>query len=379
MSFLKKTIPVTRLQAEFEGPTGDLKVAELLRQVLEKYAFNPELSSGKINQGTVVFDDPTSSDFSDPDRWVGGPFAFFALRVDERKIPTALLKMEKAKAEKQFLAENPGLQRVPKQRKREIADAVEQHLLTQTPPTPTVTQVAWDLRTDEILVAATGRSRIDAVLAFMKRLEGVRVREVSPFERYRAKLAGTGLAETLEGANRAGTDATLDLIDSNLPLWQDFLAFLTWNTFNGKTTSTDRKGEEFVAYVADSFTLDSDDQQKVVISGPQERQAELKAALCDGKEISRLKLFIETGERQYVVTLPARTLSLHRVKMPPTPLDENIDHLSQVAALLDRLEDVSVVQGLVDDLVKTYLHWRSLDGAGTWADTTGFRTWIEEA
>ena len=102
------------------------------------------------------------------------------------------------------------------------------------------------------------------------------------------------LLPALSAADASGSDAVLEKIAGNTWLGKDFLLWLmhaTMNTaaeFRVNQPGPAQSGEAFVAYLNDRLLLVSDGehgQQKVTVTGPQERFDEVRTALQQGKEI----------------------------------------------------------------------------------------------
>lgn len=104
----------------------------------------------------------------DPDFLTNDRYALFGLRIDTRKIPTALLKAHIDLKLKTLMKEKD-LAFVSKEGRISIQDEVKADLLKKVLPTPKVVEVAWDLK-GGILITNASSSKAQSALVglFMK-------------------------------------------------------------------------------------------------------------------------------------------------------------------------------------------------------------------
>ena len=112
----------------------------------------------------------------DPDWIVQDRFAIFGLRIDVRKIPTALLKAT-VDLKLQSLQKEKDLAFVSREARVSLADEVKADLLRKVLPTPKVTEVAWDLKGGILLTTASSSKSQSALIGLFIKSFGC---ELSP-------------------------------------------------------------------------------------------------------------------------------------------------------------------------------------------------------
>ena len=133
--------------------------------ILRRYSFKDiDSQPGEERSlGWTSFDDMLDTD------WQGAPpekgdYLAFALRLETRRIPPAVLKKHFALAlreEKRRMAEQ-GKQFVNRERKKEIREQVQLRLLAHFLPIPAIFDVIWATNTGIVMLAATQRKILDA-------------------------------------------------------------------------------------------------------------------------------------------------------------------------------------------------------------------------
>ncbi|TLM99633.1 recombination-associated protein RdgC, partial [bacterium] len=294
MGILSSTASIAHFQIVGEIPPGDL--FPWLAERLTSHGFiSIDQGTDELSLGWVTTDDHRNSDFSTPSVFWRAHYVFFTMRQDKRSIPGALLKAYQRVAEEEFLFNNPDFTRVPKQKREELREAVRSSLLARILPVPSTCDAVWDTRNNVLTIASTGAKTLDTFEAlFKKTFEGLRLVAIHPYARAQ-RVVPEHLAEALLKANRAGSDAVLDLIRANGWLGADFLLWVTYRTLNDSAEYRITRpgpalpGELFTAYVNDRMVLcgsGDDGAQKITVSGPQDRFDEVRMALMGGKLIT---------------------------------------------------------------------------------------------
>lgn len=131
---------------------------------LKQFAFRPidELKGEEESAGLVSIEDMLDTTWASsvPEK---GEWLCFALRVDKRKVPGAVLKKhyaEALKAEQETLAAQ-GLKFFPKGRKKELREQLKARLLATTEPAPSVVDVAMNMHTGLTFVGSTATGMLD--------------------------------------------------------------------------------------------------------------------------------------------------------------------------------------------------------------------------
>ncbi|MGD0844651.1 MAG: recombination-associated protein RdgC [Geobacteraceae bacterium] len=369
--------------------TGDLPVTDLFSWAsgnLGKYAFRPiDQETEELSIGWVHTGNPQESSFAAPDDFWHDHYLAFSLRQDRRRVPASLLKAYLQVAEHEFLTANPGYTRVPKQKREELRDAVQASLLARTLPLPTVHDAVWDTGSGILTFTSLGRAMQDAFEAhFKKTFPGLRLVAVHPFARAE-DVVEEGLKPSLASANRATSEAALDLIVSNRWLGWDFLLWVMYRTMNGAAEYRISRpgpagmGEPFVAYINDRLVLLSagdNGMQKITVAGPQDRFSEVRTALSQGKVINEATLHFEKGEDLYKMTLKGEMFHFAAFKAPKVKeeKDSSVDLTSEREALFyERMALLEKGLQLFDSFFALFLSarlgagWnRELEKIGEW-------------
>ncbi|MEZ4600767.1 MAG: recombination-associated protein RdgC [Syntrophotaleaceae bacterium] len=366
MGLLANTVSCCQFQVVGTLPEGH--AGEWAAECLSKRAFQTiEHSAEELSLGWVELDDFQSAAFADPRTFCRDRFLTFTLRRDRRRVPAGLFKAHMERAEQEFLAANPGLQRVPKPRREELREAVRGALLAKTLPVPATYDTVWDTENGVLTLATLNSQVIEQFEDLFKvTFEGLKLVAVHPFARAR-KVVDGNLSEALAAANRASNDTVLDLIQDNRWLGWDFLRWLVDQTMNESCRyrvsrpGPANEGEEFVAYINDRLVLEGEDEegrQKVTVAGPQNRFDEVMAALENGKNICEATLYLEQDENLWKLTLKGELFQFGSFKAPSVKLekDDMVDPDSERQALFfERMYLVETGLQLFDSLLAAFL------------------------
>lgn len=386
MGILSNTVSICQFQVVGELPAGDL--FEFVSQGLSQQSFRSiESTLDELSCGWATLDDHQLSDFSIPASFWRDHYLTATLRRDQRKIPASLLKAYCRVAEEEFLAEHPGLHRVPKQKREEIKEAVRLRLLARTLPIPATYDMAWDTRSQIVTFASLSQSVTDLFEEeFKKAFPGLRLVLVHPVARA-GKLITEEMMPLLEQANRATSPAVLDQIRSNQWLGQDFLLWLLHRSMTGdgeyraNRPGTVSGGEAFNAYLDDRLVLMSASEegaQKMTVAGPQGHFDEVRTALQNGKKITEATIHLEHEENSWKLTLKAERFYFASFRCPPVQLerDNTVDQASErEAVFFERMHLLETGLQLFDSLFADFLESRL--GSGWSMNEGDIKAWLE--
>lgn len=331
MGIFNNTVSLCQFQVLGAQPD---QLASWVSERLAWQAFRSiEENADELSIGWVRIDDHELSDFSGPHTFQYDHYIAFTLRHDQRKLPGGLLKAHLHRAEQEFLAANPGLRKVPKQKRENLRDAVRGMLLGKTLPVPATYDVVWDSRSQLLSFTALSAKVIELfVELFKKSFPELRLVPVHPYSRAELLLQGGPLEAVLAQANRAGSEAVLDLIEANQWLGRDFLLWLVNDTLHGSAEFAVNRpgpavnGETFVAYINDRLQLLARSEtgvQRVTVSGPQRDFNEVRTALGDGKEILEAVLYLEKQEQSWKMTVKGDLFQFASFKSPPVTIEKD--------------------------------------------------------
>ncbi len=369
MGILNNTVSICQFQVAGTLPQGDLSpfvAAGLARQAFQSIEHN----GAELSIGWVELDDHQSSAFADAASYRRDHYVTFALRRDQRKLPSALLKPGFKQAEAAWLAENPQFRRVPKQQRETLRETVRAALFARTLPVPAVYDAVWDTRRQIVTFSSLSSKTVDLFVdLFKKSFEGLRLVPLHPMARAEQAVEAE-LLPALSAADASGSDAVLEKIAGNTWLGKDFLLWLmhaTMNTaaeFRVNQPGPAQSGEAFVAYLNDRLLLVSDGehgQQKVTVTGPQERFDEVRTALQQGKEIVEAVLYLEKREHQWKLNLKGETFHFASLKSPGVTLEKEaiVDPaLEKEAVFYERMALLGEVEQLFQSLMASFLKQR---------------------
>jgi hypothetical protein len=369
MGILGNTASICHFRVEGEPPAGDL--AAWAGECLARHGFRSiEETSDELSIGWVHLDDPREAEFDSDRSYRRDHYLTFSLRRDQRRLPAALLKAHVKNEEGKFLEANPGLRRVPKRKREEIKDAVRGMLMTKTLPVPGTWDAVWDTRRGIVTFAAIGTKAIELFDAhFRKSFEGLRLVTVHPFSRAASLLEGEEL-ESLGRANKASSESVLALIVENRWIGEEFLLWLLYRSLNGLSEyrvavdGPGKEGEPFVAYLDDRLVLQRNDDgaaQKVTVVGPQDRFAEVRAAVAAGKWIAEAAVYLEKDEHTWKTTLKGETFTFGSFRSPKVKMERDAvtdEAEERESVFFERMYVLETGLQLFDSLYRSFLSLR---------------------
>jgi hypothetical protein len=367
MGILSNTVNIFHSRVEGDIPS----TADLFQWASERLALNGfrsiDQGTAELSVGWVQVDDHRDSGFSTPSAFWRDHYLVFTLRRDQRRIPAALLKAYQQVAENEYLIANPGLNRVPKQKREELREAVRASLLAKTLPMPSTWDAVWDLRSGLLTFTCLTPAVVDLFEAqFKKTFDGLRLTPVHPYARAE-QLTDESSRHALVNANQASTQAALDLIKSNRWIGWDFLLWLLYKTLNDSSEyrvsrpGPDQENEPFTAYLDNRLVLFSENEngiQKITVAGPQDRFSEVRAALSAGKRIMEATIHLEKDELLWKMTLKGEMFHFASFKAPSVRIekDGSVDAASEREAVFyERMYVLEHGLQLFDSLFATFL------------------------
>ncbi|TYO98894.1 putative exonuclease RdgC [Geothermobacter ehrlichii] len=369
MGILANTVSLCQFRVVGEKPSGDLFDWAGERLAANRFQ-SIDRGSEELSVGWVQLDDPQQAGFERPNSYRRDHWLCFSLRRDQRKVPARLLKEHYERAEAEFLQNNPGLKRVPKQKKEELREAVKASLLARTLPTPAVYDAVWDTESGLVSFTSLGSKQIELFCDLFKQtFEGLRLVAFHPYARAGAVIPDQ-LRPALETANRAETDTVSDLMEKNAWLGEDFLLWLLDQTLHASGEFAVSRpgpaveGEGFVAYLNDRLVISGASEsgvQKLVLSGPQDRFSEACTALLAGKTLQEAVIYLEKGEDVWKLSLKAPAFHFAGLRAPGVQLEKDDltdPDLEREALFFERMHLLQSGLQLFDSLLAHFLEQR---------------------
>ncbi|MBT0662680.1 recombination-associated protein RdgC [Geobacter pelophilus] len=388
MGILSNTVSICQFMVVGNVPASE--VFEWASTNLARVGFTPiDHSVAELSAGWVHVDDHRENSFAVPAAFWRDHYLVFTLRQDKRSIPTVLLRSNLQLEEREFLAANPGYTKVPKQKKEELREAVRTKLLARVLPVPSTYDAVWDTDSNILTLATVGSKAVEQFeTLFKKTFEGLRLVVIHPYSRAERLLLPETLAQ-LAKANKANSDAVLDLIKSNRWLGWDFLLWMMYRTMNESSEyRVSQPGpavvdESFVAYLNDRMVLGVSGEngvQKFTASGPMEQFAEVRTALKSGKLINEATLYLERGELSWKMTLKGEQFQFASFRSPQVKeeKDNTVDAVSEREALFyERMYVLELGLQLFDSLYLAFLELRL--GSEWDAELKKINSWLDES
>lgn len=202
MGLLKGRASITRYKVSGEPPAGFWDFID--RRVKANVFKSIEDNTEEISVGWCAINDFLDTEFAFM-AYALEPYVLLGLRVDQRKVPAALLKkyhrleMDKALS---FMEEHG--RKLGRVRREELRDKARLGLLARIPPETKLYEVIWDTARDELWLGASSRKVLDLFEEHFVQSFGLELTPRLPFLVARDLLAGSLDLARLEEARPWG-------------------------------------------------------------------------------------------------------------------------------------------------------------------------------
>jgi DNA recombination-dependent growth factor C len=193
MAFFSATVTFTRYRAD-AGPVENFW-GRAVEQV-EALKFREGVSGIEDDSyGWCSVHDPYSDGITTDDiSW--GDFFLAAIRIEQRKVPAAVLRKYCITEEKR-LKEEKDMRRLPARLRKEIRERVRFELMAKAIPVPRIVELLWDISSGQVfLFSCQERSREVAEELFYRTF-GLRLQPVIPYTLAEEFAMAEGLGERL--------------------------------------------------------------------------------------------------------------------------------------------------------------------------------------
>ncbi len=268
----------------------------------------------EVTTGFVSWDDLFDASFA-YGSYHKGEYVAFQYRMDQRKVPSLVLKQHVREAIEHYKKEHDG--RFPPRNERlKIRDQVHARLIAQAFPQPSACDAVWNPGQRWLLVGTTSPKMLEAFLEHFERHF-----RLYPVPLYHAQWALNLLP--LEGRHKDVLTGLISLKSPHAMHDGRFLGyeFLTWLWFRMET-----QGEEFrlpdgrpaEVSLGEKVILSRQDdgRERVICTTQAGALDEARTALRQGKLVEEVQVVLTIGDNEYTVTLDRDLWAFRSLKTP---------------------------------------------------------------
>ena len=178
MPIQQGAVTFARFMAEARKPRSK-DVRRSLAKDLRSQAFQPldRLGEQERTTGWVELDDADSVELP-PSRFLFGSHLLVAYRIDQRKVPAAMVKRELDGWARDFLSrQNRSPKRIERAEQKEL---IVKRLRKRAFVTTQTIDVSWNLDSDEVLIWSPARKTVDEIHVALEETFDLRLHSKSP-------------------------------------------------------------------------------------------------------------------------------------------------------------------------------------------------------
>ena len=342
MGLLKGSLTFSRYRVMGETPAD---FASFVNRQIRKFAFQEFTSeSEELSSGWTSIDNALDTGFSYAN-YALGDYLIFSLRIDKKNVPPSLLKLKAQEAEKAFLAEKQQ-ERLYKEQRKQILDAVRMNLFSKALPTPSFFDVCWCVSKKWLIFGSHAEKVTDP---FLKLFERTFQMKPHPFTPWNPDALEPPVSEKLASA--------ADDIKTQF-LGRDFLTWL-WFKSEERNGAVSLEGEDIEIIFVRRIVLESGDgeyTETVSCQGIHSDMKEGKTALQAGKKIKEARIKLGRGNSECEFTLKADNFQIQSLKIPAT-IDQE-EETDQDGRTLERIYHIERAMETMDRLFSLFLQRR---------------------
>ncbi len=195
MSFLKGSTSFIRFNVEGELPDNTLEY--LLDRIISFGFEDIDDSFEEYSIGWVSVLDMFDAEFRNAS-WIAGDYITLSLRIDERKVSSAIIKKYIAKEEDRIRKEKQ-LPKLSRSARMRIRERVQSELVRKAMPIPAVYDLAWNLSEGTLIFFSTNKKAQALLEDYFRETFGLLIKQQIPYttaenlldEKLLAQLEGT--------------------------------------------------------------------------------------------------------------------------------------------------------------------------------------------
>ena len=267
-------------------------------------------------------------------------FRMFAMRVDRRAIPAAVIKMRCLEEEARLKADT-GQKKLYREQRDGIRESIRINLQKAIPATPRVYDVAWDTEKGLVYLGSITPSVIDDFTSLMNETFGIILVPVM---------------------------AKVDLPPGGIDPLTIGLEFLTWLWFKseerGGVISVPGLGDIEMHFFrrVDLAAGEGEFAESVCCQGWHADLKEAKEALRQGKKVAEARIGLFRDRDAFEFTACANRYQYKTMKLPPVDVEDEAD---QAGADLERM---FLIGKAAETMGFLYGHFITLLGSAEWPD-----------
>jgi recombination associated protein RdgC len=346
---------------------------DLIDEGLKKNAFSDFM--GSLTEKAVGWTDVENildTDFAYA-KYKCGPYLIFALRVDRKTIPAALLKIKVMEAEKKYMAES-GKKRIHRHEHEDIKERILSELLGKSLAVPSLYEICWSPLQNTLIFGSHSEKAIEEFQKLFKESFHLTLLPFLPWE----------LGNRNSGNYKSKGASLADSHSSNIvpPVNLIFKGreFLTWLWFkseerNGIITIPDEENEVLFLQRLVLASGDGEYSETVVCQGLHADMKEGKEALRRGKKIKEARLRVLKDEVKWDFTFKADMFQFQSLKLPA--IMELEDETDREGRNLERIYLIERIITTIDRLFAAFLQIRN---SPQWAENElpRMEKWVNE-
>jgi len=274
---------------------------------------------------------------------VVGAYLLFALRMDRKAVPSALLRIRSLEAERAILKER-NMKRANRALRDQVKEGVLNDLLKKAQPVPSFFEICWHPKEKRLYFTGLADKVIDEFNDLFKDTFNLTLQPLYPWDPEHMPAQDAAKLQSSEGL-----------------LWgREFLTWL-WFKSEERNSMIALSGQEEVEVVLTRRIAltsgDGDYSEQVVCSGLHAGLQEGKEALRNGKKIKEARIRLGVDTEVFEFTFKADRFHFQTVKLPET-LDEEEDDQDAEGRLLERLYLIEKPINTMERLFSLYCRLR---------------------
>lgn len=364
MGFLSGSQTYTRfricgsLPDDWRGPAD-----EAVRKLAHRESLTSR--SDEPNAGWVSMFDPGAA----PADWLIGQWVVLSVRIDAKRVNGRLFKVLLERRLAEVRAEK-GVERLGKNHKQEIKEALKEELLARTLPSLRTVDLVWDTASGEVQVFTSSAKDLDIATSLFRETFALELRPDRMVDWLAERWTWDRIEQTcaaITGNRQAGLplepaeDYHSDCLEgSERQIGCDFIAWL-WMV-------SDENGGEMHAgdwdvWLERRLRLTTDEAAVSIDASAPHDGATAREAYAAGHQPSEAVIGLRQGECEYLagIRVTGRGIALRGVRLPCVVKDGEEEMVYERTGLLERLN------GAVRELFRAFVE----DRAGEWDRRVG--------